>query len=1095
MYRILKLANGMLRPMAVVLCLILFCSTNALTQNNNCPVVARIDPANEDTMLVARGDVMFTSLSTNATTYKWLCQDILAGPPDRPLNLTINIGLTKISLVASNDVCSDTATVYYFVAGTAPADSGTRTVSYGYGNTNNYVKDITGTPDGGFLMMGNRSFTFPCGSEGIIVKLTDKGCIDWSKRLIDVSPVYCKNVNMTRGHAAVDGSYYIVNGSGYNLLKLDNNGSQLWHKRWQVDNLNLTWANFSAIASDPVGNLYGVGWTFGDGMAVVKLDPQGNVVWTKYLRHSPYAEGNQNVRQAYPGGIAYLNGKLYITGDIRTSIWTMASNFVCQLDAVDGQVGWNKLYSFNTIGSVNGIRLVNNQLFISISSNPAQSMQIDQQGNHVRTVGVSFPNNSGDALMAAKSDVDDSGNMYFMQWVQKTLPLQPYYANYTNFALVTPDLSVRKGANYATNPRGGYFITAAASTKKFASVGVEVGELVRSSIASVVLKTVIFDTAFNSSSFWKCVSESNVDQTTLVPVQSTFTWNTDSTIVLNPVSIDLLQISDGSVESRVNCPDFVDSCSYLKLTGDKWSCTPGQTLKFKAHRNIRCALPINWQIPAGATIVQQTTNEIEVKFPSFGKFTVAVSSNGCFPSKDSIEVFIEQKYALDIGADTFVCNQAPITLRASPVFVNYKWSTGQTDSVITVSQPGSYFVEVTDSCGNILRDSVLVNEFSYPINAGPDRVKCNLDTIHLTAPPGFLNYEWSNNYNLSSPTGATVVVNPLMDTAYYLKAEKFAGCYSFDTIRVKVNVSPRIQLGADTSICADKFVVFDAGPGFSQYQWNNGVSNRTLTANKVGVYIVAATTAEGCVSGDTVRIFNTWPLPVVTIVGEQTLCENGTRVLDAGNFPSGSVYTWNTGNNTRTITVNQTGLYTVVVRDDRGCETQDDFRIERIVKPPANFLSSDTAICTYGKLFLQPLGVYNNYLWNTGDGSRNITITKPGYYWLEVTDANQCVGRDTIIVKQKDCLKGLFVPTAFTPNQDGRNDIFRALIFGNVKSFEFSIFNRWGQMIFRTQDPAKGWDGTIGGRVQNTGTFTWLCKYQFEGEAVRVEKGSFTVIR
>ena len=116
-------------------------------------------------------------------------------------------------------------------------------------------------------------------------------------------------------------------------------------------------------------------------------------------------------------------------------------------------------------------------------------------------------------------------------------------------------------------------------------------------------------------------------------------------------------------------------------------------------------------------------------------------------------------------------------------------------------------------------------------------------------------------------------------------------------------------------------------------------------------------------------------------------------------------------------------------------------------------------------------------------------------YWLEVVDVNSCTGRDTVLVNPKECMNGFFVPSAFTPNGDRKNDDFKPLLFGNVKKYKLTIYNRWGQVFFQTTEQFKGWDGKIAGILQPTGAFVWTCSYQFEGEEQKIEKGTVTLIR
>lgn len=304
--------------------------------------------------------------------------------------------------------------------------------------------------------------------------------------------------------------------------------------------------------------------------------------------------------------------------------------------------------------------------------------------------------------------------------------------------------------------------------------------------------------------------------------------------------------------------------------------------------------------------------------------------------------------------------------------------------------------------------------------------------------------------------------------------------------------SPPINLGADKSFCVGDSAVFSAGAGFGSYLWSNGATTQNITAHTAGSYAVTGTTAQGCKSFDTVQILNVHPLPVVTLNKKQDICAGESKVLQAGNYVS---YVWNTGATTQSITVNAIGTYAVTVTDAKGCKGSDTTAITTIRPLPKGFLFADTAICSYGTLELKPAASFNRYVWSSGSMASSIIITQPGIYWLEATDANACKGRDSIIVNPKDCLKGFYIPTAFTPNGDGKNDVFRPLLFGPVKKYQFTIFNRWGEVVFQTNGVQKGWDGRSKTLPMPSGVFVWICTYELEGEGAQSKKGTIVLIR
>jgi gliding motility-associated-like protein len=542
--------------------------------------------------------------------------------------------------------------------------------------------------------------------------------------------------------------------------------------------------------------------------------------------------------------------------------------------------------------------------------------------------------------------------------------------------------------------------------------------------------------------------------------------------------------------------EIISHCDTLALKASAETVCPGTGVTITIHKNKECGslVPLvydtNWV--RQATKLDDTTYAFQFNQP--GKGYIRASLMGCVLHQDSVMIeVIPAKFSLDLGKDTVICPGNSITLNAGKGFASYTWQDGSTDSTFTVKAPGMYYVATTNSCGTNFRDTIKVADHPpVPIDIGPDRTKCNNDTVQISAPPGFLNYEWSNNYNLSSMTAQTVIVNPLMDTCYFIKAEQTPGCFAYDTVRVSVNHSPQIDLGADKSFCSGDSAVFNAGSGFGSYLWNNGTSSQKTTVKNAGSYSVVGITAEGCKSYDTVRVVNVFSNPIVYLDHSGSLCEGTTRVLDAGSFSS---YLWNNGSRLRTLTISDIGMYVVEVSDNNGCIGRDSTTLTTLLPLPKGFLPMDTAVCSYGSFELRAPNGYSAYFWNNGASASSITIRQPGVYWLQVKDNNNCTGKDTIVVNPKDCMKGFYIPSAFTPNGDGRNDIFRPMLFGNVKRYQFAVYNRWGEVIYLTTELSKGWNGKFDSSTQDTNVFVWSCTFQLEGEEIKTEKGTVVLIR
>jgi gliding motility-associated-like protein len=324
-------------------------------------------------------------------------------------------------------------------------------------------------------------------------------------------------------------------------------------------------------------------------------------------------------------------------------------------------------------------------------------------------------------------------------------------------------------------------------------------------------------------------------------------------------------------------------------------------------------------------------------------------------------------------------------------------------------------------------------------------------------------------------------------------AEKAPGCFGYDTVHISVNQSPPINLGPDKGICAGDTLVLDAGPGFMQYQWSNGSNTQQIVVQTNGTFSVAGITTDGCRSLDTLVVPNVYTLPVVALNKDSSLCTGSQRILDAGaGFTN---YTWNTGSISQSIGVNAIGMYSVTVTDNNGCEGGDTTKIAVMLPQPAGFLGQDTSMCSYDRLQLKATTNFDQYTWSTGSSAAAIIVNQPGIYWLQVKDGNNCVGKDTVIVNPQVCPTAFFMPTGFTPNNDGKNDLLRPLLKGDVAHYKFRIYNRWGQLLLETTDPNKAWDGTYQGQPQSSGVFVWMCAYRFDGESPKAQQGTFVLIR
>jgi gliding motility-associated-like protein len=167
------------------------------------------------------------------------------------------------------------------------------------------------------------------------------------------------------------------------------------------------------------------------------------------------------------------------------------------------------------------------------------------------------------------------------------------------------------------------------------------------------------------------------------------------------------------------------------------------------------------------------------------------------------------------------------------------------------------------------------------------------------------------------------------------------------------------------------------------------------------------------------------------------------------------------------------------------------------VPPPVkdDFLLPDTVKCDYSTISIRAERGFLQYLWSSGQTTPDIAVINPGIYTLLVTDTNGCVGMDSTDIIDSTCPQYVYLPSAFTPNGDGRNDLFRPKFAGPTNDYKLAVYDRWGRQVFETSNPSEGWDGTTGGRQQPAGTYVWFCVYQLYQQPQRMQKGTVMLIR
>jgi gliding motility-associated-like protein len=536
------------------------------------------------------------------------------------------------------------------------------------------------------------------------------------------------------------------------------------------------------------------------------------------------------------------------------------------------------------------------------------------------------------------------------------------------------------------------------------------------------------------------------------------------------------------------------TCNFIDVTGKNIICDFTKTYTYRSVKNAGCNLQPTWVYDTAlATIKNVSDSAAGFIFKKPGSVWLkAILNAGCKIYSDSILVQIQNtQSSFSLGKDTSLCTGDSLLLKAGAGYNNYLWQDGSAGATFTVKKAGIYFVSVSNLCGDKYSDTIETKAAIVPaLNIGNDISVCLFDTVQITASTGFKTYTWQSTETLLVQANKAVIV-VLKNETITLQAITADGCPASDTLKLTGIKAKQFSLGNDTSFCAGESITLLTS-GYNKYQWSTGSTANSIAANQTGKYWLHALDNNGCYAKDTIEIKNVYPLPVINLGSDFDLCIGQTRRLDAGAFTK---YLWQDGSANRYYNTVAPSLIWVRATNENGCIASDSVAFKSVLPVPGNFLQPTDSICQYEQLTLTPLSAFNAYKWSTGSTNPSLVVDAGGTYVLTVMDASGCTGNDTTIVFQKNCYSGVHVPTAFTPNGDALNDVFRARVYGTVISFRLQVYNRFGELVFSTTNPMQAWNGAVRGRPESSGVFVFHCSYELAGGRPSTLQGTVTLIR
>ncbi|MDP4261809.1 MAG: choice-of-anchor L domain-containing protein [Bacteroidota bacterium] len=522
----------------------------------------------------------------------------------------------------------------------------------------------------------------------------------------------------------------------------------------------------------------------------------------------------------------------------------------------------------------------------------------------------------------------------------------------------------------------------------------------------------------------------------------------------NPVA------TPGSAATNYICTATIGNCIARDSVLVKW-----KTISLISKTDIPCTNGTNgaitvagtgWENPISYAINNgpfQPGNTFS-GLPAGDYWAILNDPSGC---KDSIPVSLIQSFpdiAISASTEAATCSITPdgnIQVTASGGNGSYTFSSDgasyQNNNVLTVAG-GSYTIFVKDGNGCVATKSpIIVPKINtITLDAGLDTTLCEGTSYTIAATSNTTNINWTPTTALTNSTTLTPTANPLSTTKYYVTAS-FGTCTRTDSIVLKVWPAPTADAGNALPIC---YGITDQlnGSGGIEYHWipdpsfvsATNISNPVVKPSATTTYYLNVKDIHGCYSLQPGAVTVAVTPSVKIFAGNDTLVAmNQPLQLHAVELSNSGVTQWKW--------------------------SPAAFFDNTFTSSPIALFTSPAAIVPYEYVY-------------------TITGTTPA----------GCQGSDEIKIKVYQGPE-IYVPSAFTPNHDGKNDWLMALPVGMKEFRFFRVFSRWGEMIFSSQNPDKGWDGTIQGIDQPSGVFVWTAEgVDYTGKTV-TRRGTTTLIR
>ena len=456
---------------------------------------------------------------------------------------------------------------------------------------------------------------------------------------------------------------------------------------------------------------------------------------------------------------------------------------------------------------------------------------------------------------------------------------------------------------------------------------------------------------------------------------------------------------------------------------------------------------------------------------------------------------------------------------AAPHLFSLNGGAYQSSNIFNGLDSGSYILRIKDAGGCIAADTILVSRIAGPIDAAVfvKKSSCAVDNGEVKV-NAVMGGEGPYLYTLSGKgTNSTGVFTNLAAANYQLTVADTAGCSFTKTIVVQKASPPT---GAVITVLNDhcnqnigSIEITNIIGGEAPYTFSMdslAFTSGMLTKLSAGSYTVYIKDANGCVlKKEPVSIVDEGSVNELSVTVKQAYCGKTVGEITITSVLGGTApYFFSIDSagysSANTFTNILPGDHKLYVRDKFNCVYEESFTIDFKALPLFTLIGVDTAVCYGESVTLRVEGDKNmmrHISWNIparGD-SAVLTVSEDKRVSVSVEDVNGCVIVNDKFITMKACNppeRCLVIPNAFTPNNDGLNDLIVPVVNGcRVDSIMFKIYNRWGEIVYETTQLGKGWNGVYKNNPQPPGSYAYVYVYITEDGIVRQQKGSFVLIR